>query len=141
MAFRTPTQKILMLAMALALSTGSASALAQPPQVQNVNGIAFVTGGVGDESMAELADLENQFDLKLFLVGQSGSYLSDINVTIIDAQGKGVLLTTSEGPLLLAKLASGTYTVKATKNGHTLEQKLIVTLGQLRTIYLRFPNE
>lgn len=141
MAFRTPTQKILMLAMALVLSTGSASALAQPPQVQNVNGISFVSGGVGDESMAELADLENQFDLKLFLVGQSGSYLSDISVTIIDAQGKGVLLTTSEGPVLLAKLVSGTYTVKATKNGHTLEQKLSVTLGQLRTIYFRFPNE
>lgn len=103
--------------------------------------IPFLTGGVGDDSMTQLVAREKEFDLKLFLVGQSGSYLSDIRVTILDSSGKGILLTTSEGPVLLAKLPAGTYTVKAQKNGHTLEQKINVTPGKLQTTYFRFPGE
>jgi quercetin dioxygenase-like cupin family protein len=103
--------------------------------------IPYISGGVGDDSMAQLIAREKEFDLKLFLVGQSGSYLSDIRITIIDANGKGVLLTTSEGPVLLANLPAGTYSVKAQKNGHTLEQKIGVTPGKLQTTYFRFPGE
>lgn len=103
--------------------------------------VPFLSGGVGEDSMAELTAREKEFDLKLFLVGQSGSYLSDIRITITDAGGKGVLLTTSEGPVLLANLPAGTYSVKAQKNGHTLEQKLSVTPGKLQTTYFRFPGE
>ncbi len=141
MTFSTSIHKILTLAFALVFTAATGLALAQPPQIQKTNGITFVSGGVGDESMEQITNLEKQFDLKLFLVGQSGSYLSDISVTIIDSQEKGVLLTTSEGPVLLVNLPSGTYTVKASKNGHFLEQQLTVTSGQLRTVYLRFPNE
>ncbi|MEN9901706.1 MAG: hypothetical protein RL651_370 [Pseudomonadota bacterium] len=101
----------------------------------------FISGGVGDDSMAQLTAREKEFDLKLFLVGQSGTYLSDIRITIIDANGTGVLLTTSEGPVLLANLPAGTYSVKAQKNGHTLTQKISVTPGKLQTTYFRFPGE
>ena len=103
--------------------------------------IPFISGGVGDDSMAQLTAREKEFDLKLFLVGQSGTYLSDIRITIIDANGTGVLLTTSEGPVLLANLPAGTYSVKAQKNGHTLTQKISVTPGKLQTTYFRFPGE
>lgn len=101
----------------------------------------FISGGVGDESMADLVARENEFTLKLFLVGQSGSYLSDIRITITDSKGQGVLLTTSEGPVLLANLPTGSYTVKAQKNGQTLEQKISVSSGKLQTTYFRFPGE
>ncbi len=104
-------------------------------------GVPFISGGVGDDSMAQLVAREKEFDLKLFLVGQSGSYLSDIRITIIDANGKGVLMTSSEGPVLLANLPAGTYTIKAQKNGQTLEQKISVTPGKLQTTYFRFPGE
>lgn len=140
MLFYIHFKKIGALVLAAALLAVSGAVLAQP-QVQKVNGVTFTSGGVGDESMTQLAEIEKQFDLKLFLVGQSGSYLSDIGIAITDAKGKGVLLTTSEGPVLLANLPSGTYTIKASKNGNTLEQQVSVTLGQLRTLYLRFPNE
>lgn len=103
--------------------------------------IPYLSGGVGDESLANLVAREKEFDLKLFLVGQSGSYLSDIRITITDAKDQGVLLTTSEGPVLLANLPTGTYTIKAQKNGHTLEQKISVTPGKLQTTYFRFPGE
>ncbi len=103
--------------------------------------VPFISGGVGDDAMAQLIAREKEFDLKLFLVGQSGTYLSDIRITITDARGKGILLTTSEGPILLANLPTGTYNIKAQKNGHTLEQKISVTAGKLQTTYFRFPGE
>lgn len=127
--------------IAAALLLIATRALAQPLQIQNANGVAYVSGGVGDDSMAQLVVIEKQFDLKLFLVGQSGTYLSDINITITDSQGKGLLLTTTEGPVLLADLPDGTYSVKAQKNGHTIEQQLGVSRGKLRVIYFRFPGE
>lgn len=131
-----------LISAALIVSTLSPTlAAAQPPEVQRANGVAFISGGVGDESMSTLTRMENQFNLKLFLVGQSGSYLSNISITITDAQGKGVLLTTSEGPVLLANLPGGTYLVKAQKNGQTLEQRVSVTSGKLQTTYFRFPGE
>lgn len=141
MLLYTHFKKLLTLAFSVVLFTIGPAALAQPPQVQNVNGVSFVSGGVGDEAMAQLTEMETQFDLKLFLVGKSGTYLSDIGIAITDANGKGVLLTTSDGPVLLANLPSGTYSVKATKNGDVVEQKISVATGQLRTVYLRFPNE
>lgn len=103
--------------------------------------VPFLSGGVGEESLAAITAREKDFDLKLFLVGQSGSYLSDIRVTITDQAGKGVLLTTSEGPILLANLPTGTYSVKVQKNGQTLEQKISVTRGKLQITYFRFAGE
>ena len=103
--------------------------------------VPFISGGVGDESMAAITAQEKAFDLKLFLVGQSGSYLSDVRVTITDQNGKGVLLTSSEGPVLLANLPSGNYTVKAQKNGQTIEQRVSIYRGKLTTTYFRFAGE
>lgn len=91
--------------------------------------------------MAAITAQEKSFDLKLLLVGQSGSYLSDVRITITDQHDKGVLLTSSEGPVLLANLPTGTYTIKAQKNGQALEQKISVTRGKLSTTYFRFPDE
>ncbi len=141
MLFYTHFKKIGALVLATALFALSGTVLAQPPEVKSAGGATFVSGGVGDESMAQMTDMEKQFDLKLFLVGKSGSYLSDIGVVITDTKGKAVVMTTSEGPVFLANLPSGTYSVKATKNGDALEQPVSVTSGQLRTVYLRFPNE
>ena len=126
----------------LAIRQDAPASVANAPAPSTaVSTIPFLSGGVGDASMAQLTAREKEFDLKLFLVGQSGSYLSDIRITITDASGIGVLVTTSEGPVLLANLPAGTYNVKAQKNGHTLEQKLSVTPGKLQTTYLRFPSE
>lgn len=123
--------------------TSSPQTVAVPVRTGVVSGasVPFISGGVGDESFAAINAREKDFDLKLFLVGQSGSYLSDIRVTITDQNGQGVLLTTSEGPVLLANLPTGSYSVKAQKNGQTLEQKISVTQGKLQTTYFRFAGE
>lgn len=138
--FGSAQQRLVTLFCAASLLFISA-AQAQPPGVQTANGVAFVSGGVGEDAMAALTAIENEYDLKLFLVGQSGAYLSDIQITVIDAQGKGVILTTSEGPVLLAKLPTGSYAISGQKNGHRIEQSISVVSGKLRTVYFRFPGE
>ena len=135
------TKKILVTMFCLTVFTSSIAQIRDASPVAAETTVPFLSGGVGDDAMAQLIAREKEFDLKLFLVGQSGTYLSDIRITITDARGKGVLLTTSEGPILLANLPTGTYNVKAQKNGHTLEQKVSVTSGKLQTTYLRFPGE
>lgn len=137
----SPTKKIATLALSIALFMAGGTVLAQPPEVQNVDGVTYVSGGVGDESMAQLTDIEKQFDLKLFLVGQSGTYLSDVSIAITDAEGKAMLQTTSDGPVLLVNLPTGAYMIRASKNGNRLNHIINVNLGQLRTTYIRFPGE
>lgn len=138
--FRSVQQRLVALLCAGSLLFIS-YAEAQPPEVQKANGVTFVSGGVGDDAMAALTAIESEYDLKLFLVGQSGVYLSDIQITVIDAQGKGLILTTSEGPVLLANLPTGTYVISAQKNDHRIEQSISVIRGKLRTVYFRFPGE
>lgn len=115
--------------------------MAQPAQSESVSGITFTTGGVGEDEMAEMAAIQNRYDFKLFLVGQSGAYLSDIVVSISDIKGNDILQTTTKGPLLLADLPTGTYIVKGQKNGYTIEQQIALIRNKLRVVYFRFPNE
>ena len=135
------TKKILVAMLCLAAFTSSIAQIRESSPAASETTVPFLSGGVGDDSMAQLVAREKEFDLKLFLVGQSGTYLSDIRITITDARGNGVLLTTSEGPVLLANLPTGTYNIKAQKNGQTLEQKINVIAGKLQTTYFRFPGE
>lgn len=135
------TKKILVAMLCLTAFTSSIAQIREVSPAAAEPTVTFLSGGVGDDAMAQLVAREKEFDLKLFLVGQSGTYLSDIRITITDARSNGVLLTTSEGPVLLANLPTGTYNIKAQKNGHTLEQKISVTAGKLQTTYFRFPGE
>lgn len=74
-----------LLVSALLCSATLSVAMADTPSIAPA--VPFISGGVGDDSMANLVAREKEFDLKLFLVGQSGGYLSDIRITITNAQG------------------------------------------------------
>jgi len=90
--------------------------------VQSQGGVSFVSGGVGDEERQALQAMSKRFDLKLTMALTDGTFISDVGVRILDAHGKAVLDTTSNGPLLYAQLAPGTYTVKCVLNGKQIER-------------------
>jgi hypothetical protein len=72
-----------------------------------------LTGGVGEDERLELESQEKQYNLKLLFTGERGMYLSDVQVTITD-KGKNVVVDTlTDGPILLAKLPAGRYTLHA----------------------------
>jgi hypothetical protein len=87
------------------------------PVVEQQNGIPYATGGVSDAEQAAFEEARSEYNLQLTMALDSGHYLSDIPVRVMDAQGNTVLETTTAGPFLFAQLDPGRYTVEASYNG------------------------
>lgn len=102
-------------------------------------GISYVSGGIGEDSEAQLKAREKEFNLKLIFTLIEGNYLADVGVRITDAAGKTVVEHVADGPFFLAKVPAGAYTVTATYSGKTQTRK--VKVGErLHTEYLRWPS-
>ena len=69
---------------------------------------------------------------------KSGDYLSGVVVVIESAAKEPVLETTMTGPILLAKLPPGSYTIKATTKGQTLTQAVTVEAQGLKQVDFRW---
>ena len=53
------------------------------------------------------------------MAATSSDYLADVKIVIDSAPNERMLDATMEGPILLAKLSPGTYTVRATSDAQT----------------------
>lgn len=98
----------------------------------------LISGGVGEEEMSYLKSIQNQYNLKLLITEKNGTFLSDIDVRIEDAKGNVVADTTTEGPVLLAKIPAGKYTVKAKRNDEEKEQKISIGSKGLSAYMINF---
>lgn len=111
-------------------------------QVKEQNGVRYVSGGVGDEELAELKSIQNQFNLKLLLSTPSGAYISMANVQLLDSKGTSFFSINDGGPYIYFKLPAGTYTVNVTfEGGETKSQRVNVTSSGLRSIHLTTRGE
>lgn len=102
------------------------------------SGITYVTGGVSLEATERLKGMEKDFNLKLVFSNTTGAYLSAVKVTIVDAGGRVVLEMTTEGPILMAKLAPGGYQINATFAGQVEHQKATVGTDKLSILDFRW---
>ena len=113
---------------------GHAATAQSVPAAGNVS---FTSGGVGADAVERLKAREKEFNLKLVFTLVEGNYLADVGVRVTDDSGKTVIEHVADGPIFLAKMPAGTYTVTATYNGKTQTRK--VTVGErLHTAYLRW---
>jgi hypothetical protein len=63
-----------------------------------------------------------------------------VGVRITDAAGKPVIEHVTDGPIFMARLPSGAYTVQASYNGRAQTRK--VSVGErLQTAYMRWPSD
>ncbi|MCF8082317.1 MAG: carboxypeptidase regulatory-like domain-containing protein [Deltaproteobacteria bacterium] len=81
---------------------------------KEMNGVRYVSGGVGIEERTALKGAMKEYNLKLVFASIEGSYLSNVRVVIRDPGGKMVIDVTADGPWLLLDLPSGTYEVCTT---------------------------
>jgi len=125
---RTHVQVVL--AAVLALSHGSVNAADVP----------YVMGGVGADERQELLAKEKEHNLKVVVAEVGGDFLSDVTLVIESAKKESVLSAKMEGPILLAKLPPGTYTVRATSDDKTMTKSVTVTAQGLRTVDFRWPR-
>lgn len=121
------------------LSSGNAHSA--DATIQTSGGVSYVSGGVGDDSIAKLNTLAGQFNLKLVFAMQSGNYVSDVKVVIADAKGKTLLDATSAGPWFLAKLPAGSYQLTATFAGKDVKRSVTIGTAKLQTVDFRWATE
>ncbi len=100
--------------------------------------VPITSGGIG-EDMDRLKSVQNQYNLKLLITEKNGIFLSDVAVLIEDKKGHTLANTVTEGPILLAKLAPGTYQIKASRHGEEVKNmKVTVGSGKLNAYQITF---
>lgn len=113
-----------------------------PDRVQEMNGVTFVSGGIGSDSRESLAAREKSYNFKLVMTLEgSGTFVSDARVTLSAANGQKLVEHLTEGPLFLAGLPAGAYVVSATFRNVTHTKKFQVRADRLHTEYLRWPAD
>lgn len=100
--------------------------------------VPYVSGGVGADSREELLAQEKEYNLKIVAAETSGDYLAGVQVVIQSARKEQVLDATMEGPILLARLAPGRYTVTAVSDGQTLTRSVTVSAQGLGRVDFRW---
>ena len=101
---------------------------------------AVISGGIGEESRAQLKAREHEFNLKLMFTLTEGNYLADVRVAVRDAGGQVVVEHVAEGPFLLARLPPGNYTVAATY-GAWPQTRSIRVGDRLQTVHFQWRSE
>lgn len=112
------------------------------PAVQKSSVVEYLSGGVGLDESTAIKSASGQWPLSLvFSVQADGraQFASDVKLQIQDAKGALALDVTATGPYLLARLAPGSYTLRATLDGNTLERKVQVKAGSSAKVELVWP--
>lgn len=139
----TLTLAAAMLAAGLLLgSAAQAQSDAALPPVQKSGAVEYLSGGIGLDESAAIKSASRHWPLSLvFSVQAAGKaeFASDVKLEIRDAKGAAVLETTASGPFLLAKLPPGSYSLRATLAGKTLERKVQVKAGCSAQVELVWP--
>lgn len=97
------SQYLIVAALAFGLA-GVARAQPGLPDVQHHGDVGFVSGGVGLDESTAFQRSESSWPLALRFTGAGGEYLSDVHVSVLDAQGGEVLKTDARGPYMLVRL-------------------------------------
>lgn len=117
-----------------AMVMGSATALAAPQQGRP----EVIVGGVGAASQQAMRQAAPQYGLGMTFATRSGDYVADVGVVIHDQQGRQVVSTVSEGPMMLVDLPAGRYQVEATYQGQERQQQVTVPKSGHRQIMMHW---
>lgn len=95
--------------------------------------VHYVTGGIGLDEALAFRRAERRYPLAMEFADKAkphDEFTAGVKVIVRDAKGKTVLDAVSDGPFLLAKLPAGSYDIKATQDGRTLERHAVVAAGK-----------
>jgi len=119
--------RLILSAATLAVAFSVVAHSASLPSAQTVNGITFLSGGIGHEEASALKAEAKNYPLSLlFTAGPRHAFVSKVKVTIKDKAGKVVLDSTSDGPIMLVKLPAGEYRIDAVQGDASLQRRVHV---------------
>jgi len=119
--------------LAIGLLTLSGIAFAQIPETQHSNGVAYISGGVGEDEALAMVVESKQWPLMLELSqleNGRGVWIFGAQIKITNDQKKVIFDAISEGPYILINLEPGTYSIEATYQGVVQKQSVAVKVGQ-----------
>jgi hypothetical protein len=128
---------------ALALPVSIVAAQGSLPDERILGDVSFVSGGASADQAAALRHAESQYSLALEMWPKdaaAGEYVADAQVEIRDGQGNTVFNTVADGPILLARVPPGTYTVIARWKGTLKQQAVDLTRPRTEQVLLEFPR-
>lgn len=113
------------LSIALVLAAHTASSQPLPEPVSR-DGVLFVTGGIGIDEAKAFEAAAPRYSLRLTFATPSGSYLSDVDVTLSTDAGRPVLHTRTDGPFLFVMLPAGRYRILVNSGGADVNRLVTV---------------
>ena len=113
---------------------------ALPMDIKNTGDIRYVSGGISNEELVELKEVENQFNVHVLFTAVGGGFVSDVTVRLIDASGNVVLTAPNVGPYFYAAVKLGTYTLEATQEGEVKKSTLKVGAKSRAKAQIRFSS-
>ncbi|WP_244109892.1 carboxypeptidase regulatory-like domain-containing protein [Burkholderia arboris] len=107
-------KRLLLAACLVTLGTRALAGTSPEPTAQN--GIAYITGGIGEDEVTAFRDVAPRYNLRITFASKTGHYLSDVDVTLSSGK-KTILDAHTTGPFLFARVPPGRYTVTAHDRG------------------------
>jgi hypothetical protein len=112
-----------------------------PKTVITPTGIAYMTGGIGEEEVAVMKPQAKKFTLNLlFSEGNVGRWVTDVNVNIYDEASHLVFRIVGSKNVLYVNLPAGTYTILANNNGNKLRHKVTLEDGVNQKVILNWKD-
>ncbi len=113
------------------------------PAERSQGSVTYVTGGIGKDESDAMKQAASRYSLVIEMSSPAGpraEYVADVKIDIRDQRGATVLSTTSDGPMLLANLPPGRYTINADKNGKSQQRNIVVGSGARPRVKFSFPE-
>jgi len=139
--------KLLVLLPVLTAGTAIAADTLLMP-AENVKGnVRYMTGGIGFDEAEAMRQAASHYPLTIELAAKPSPrdayprdvYLSSVRVDIRDDQGQSLITTTTDGPILLASLPPGRYTINAEIRGVSQQKTVTVGNGAQQRLLFEFP--
>jgi len=110
-------------------------------QRQEQNGVAYLSGGIGEDE-AKAIQQATGYNLHMtFSVGVGNKYIPDVDVVIHNAQGQTLLSLNQAGPLVYVQLPLGKYMVAATRNGEERRDTTDVGSSTARNLVFHWSDD
>ena len=115
----------------------SSLTLAQIPETQYSENIAYITGGVGEGETKAILSEAKQWPLLLELSqleNGRGVWIFGAKIKIVNAKKQAIFDAQADGPYMLINLDSGAYTIEASFQGVEQKRAIVINAGSPQKI-------
>ena len=130
------------IALLMALGCSLTAHADGPKMLYTESKIRFMNGGIGHDEVVEMRPFAKNYTLNLlFSEGKIGRAVTDVYLTIYNAQDEQVFKLKSAGPLLYINLPAGSYTISANNHGMKLRHKLNIEDSTPQKVILNWKDK